>query len=68
MTPNQEKKLLSKKSMEIIFSNIEQIRYINKDVLEALDRELSNWTPRTTIGNIILDMVRKRSLDVVGAI
>ena len=53
----KQEQLISKQTLQCIFSNIEDIRIINRELLEALERKMDQWTSQQELGTVFQKLV-----------
>jgi RhoGEF domain/FYVE zinc finger/SOS1/NGEF-like PH domain len=57
LNPLREANLVTKKTLGQIFANIEDIRVINKELLEALEARMATWDNDTRVGDVFQKLV-----------
>lgn len=58
LKPVKTKSVFTDKEVRHVFSNIEQIRDLSRELFNAIRQQLVNWSDQSTIGDVFLRNVR----------
>lgn len=55
LEPIRGEGIMSKKTVEAIFSNVEVIQKLNQDLHDKIESKMRHWSDKSTIGSLFVD-------------